>query len=122
MPLIDPNNLKAATGTPGWHVLELTWATVCAVAVTELNALNGPVNHRHFSLQSNLLYTLVCHCDGVRLALSAQDFHPVSVAQESEQRLVERRWLLHGRDVSAIQNHNEFRTGDTGLAVSAAIL
>jgi hypothetical protein len=40
MPFIDPNNLKAVTGTPGWRVLELAWATVRAVAVAELDTLD----------------------------------------------------------------------------------
>jgi hypothetical protein len=43
----------------------------------------------------------------------SQDFHPLSVAQESEHDLVECSGILHGRDVSAIRNHYEFRAGDT---------
>ena len=43
----------------------------------------------------------------------SQDFHPLSVGQESEHDLVECSRILHGRDVSAIRNHNEFRAGDT---------
>jgi hypothetical protein len=50
MSLIDSDDFEAATVASGWHVLELTRATVGAVAVTELDAVDAPLNHRHFHL------------------------------------------------------------------------